>query len=63
MQELDKEVNGLQPSIEEKETTGQQFAVLPLAAAATAPAGDGEEDTSSPHHDSDDVTSGQCDSV
>lgn len=43
----------LQPSIEEKETTGQLFAVAPLAAVATATAsGEGDDEAStSPQHD------------
>ena len=37
----------LQPSIEEKENTGQLFAVAPLAAVATVTASD---DEASPQH-------------
>ena len=49
-------MNELQPSIEEKETTGQLFAVLPPPAAAVAvtatASGEGEDKTSaSPLHD------------
>ena len=61
-------MNELQPSIEEKETTGQLFAVSPLA-AVTTPSGEGEDEAStSPRHDTppaaadddkEDVTTGQ----
>lgn len=60
-------MNELQPSIEEKETTGQLFAVLPPAAAVTdTPSGEGEDvTTTSPQHDTpagedkEDTTTGQ----
>ena len=61
-------MNELQPSIEEKETTGQLFAVLPLAAvtADPTPSGEGEDEPSaSPQHDTpagddkEDITTGQ----
>ena len=50
IQELNEEVEELQPSIEEKETTGQLFAVSPLA-AAVATGSEGDLESSSPHGD------------
>lgn len=56
IQELNEEVEELQPSIEEKETTGQLFAVSPLVVAgATA----SEEDHQSSPHDGEAVTTGE----
>jgi len=53
IQELNTEVNQLQSTIEETETTGQLYAVSPLAAAVTmATTAEGDSEPSkSPHHD------------
>ena len=48
----------LQPTIEEKETTGQLFAVSPLVLAG-ATGSEGDHESSSPHHDEEAAGTGE----